>query len=173
MKPGRAKPAIVILDDVKPVVQELPRPTVKLSPTTAAPVLIKKEYHYPGNRKTALVIVAFNRPGYLKRTMTSLINTLSSPLNDVIVDIVLSQDGFLPVLDGVIKEMEDRIHTDLPQFLFSHIHHTQENKPGDSGYHKLARHFGWFLGQMFDEKQYDQVIVLEVLLLLEIQSRMI
>ena len=61
-----------------------------------------KEYHYPGNRRTALVIVAYNRPQYLKRTFDSLINTLASPQNAVKVDIVLSQDGFLSVLDGVV-----------------------------------------------------------------------
>ena len=93
MIPGRAKPAIVILDAEKPAVQELPLPTTKLSPTTAVPALTKKVFQYPGNRRTALVIVAYNRPQYLKRTMTSLINTLSSQLNDVIFDIVLSQDG--------------------------------------------------------------------------------
>ena len=165
MIPGRAKPAIVILDAEKPAVQELPLPTTKLSPTTAVPALTKKVFHYPGNRRTALVIVAYNRPQYLKRTITSLNNTLSSPLNDVIVDIVLSQDGYLTILDDVVKEMEDRIHKDLPQFQFSHIHHTQENNPGESGYHKLSRHFGWFLGQMFDVKHYDQVIVLEVVMM--------
>ena len=39
MIPGRAKPAIVILDAEKPAVQELPLPTTKLSPTTAVPAL--------------------------------------------------------------------------------------------------------------------------------------
>ena len=110
MIPGRAKPAIVILDAEKPAVQELPLPTTKLSPTTAVPALTKKVFHYPGNRRTALVIVAYNRPQYLKRTMTSLINTLSSPLNDVIVDIVLSQDGYLTILDDVVKENGQEDH---------------------------------------------------------------
>ena len=43
----------------------------------------------------------------------------------------------------------------------------------DSGYHKLARHFGWFLHQMFVEDKYDQVIILEVLLLLPLNHRTI
>lgn len=162
MIPVRGKPAIVIADDVTPVIHETSIPVIKVSPENVPSVSAKKTFHYPGNRKTALVIVAYNRPDYLKRTMTSLIDTLASPLNDVIVDIVLSQDGYLNVLDGVIKEMEDRIHTSLPQFQFSHIHHKQENIIGESGYHKLSRHFGWFLEQMFDVNKYDQVIVLEV-----------
>lgn len=83
------------------------------------------EYHYPGNRRTALVIVAYNRPQYLKRTFDSLINTLASPQNAVKVDIVLSQDGFLSVLDGVVEESRNRISTALPSFSFRHIHHKQ------------------------------------------------
>ena len=84
-----------------------------------------KEYHYPGNRRTALVIVAYNRPQYLKRTFDSLITTLASPQNAVKVDIVLSQDGFLSVLDGVVEEARKRISTALPSFSFRHIHHKQ------------------------------------------------
>ena len=84
-----------------------------------------KEYHYPGNRRTALVIVAYNRPQYLKRTFDSLVNTLASPQNAVKVDIVLSQDGYLSVLDGVVEEAKKRISATLPSFSFRHIHHKQ------------------------------------------------
>ena len=94
--------------------------------------------------------------------MQSLVDTLASPKNDVVVDIILSQDGFLTVLDGVVEEMKREIHDRLPSFQFTHIHHTQENRPGDSGYHKLSRHFEWFLGQLFDVQHYEQVIILEV-----------
>ena len=43
----------------------------------------------------------------------------------------------------------------------------------DSGYHKLARHFGWFLHKLFVEDKYDQVIILEVPLFLPLNRRMI
>lgn len=83
------------------------------------------DYHFPGNKRTALVIVAYNRPAYLERTLNSIIDTLSSPRNSVLVDIVLSQDGFLPVLNPVVEKMKKRIETSLPRFNFTHIHHTQ------------------------------------------------
>lgn len=83
------------------------------------------DYHYPGNKRTALVIVAYNRPNYLERTMNSVISTLSSPQNHVLVDIVLSQDGYLPILAPVVEKMRKKIETSLPQFNFTHIHHTQ------------------------------------------------
>ena len=83
------------------------------------------EFHYPGNRRTALVIVAYNRPHYLERTMQSLVDTLSSSHNHVLVDIVLSQDGYLTVLNDVILKMRKKIELFLPQFSFKHIHHTQ------------------------------------------------
>ena len=131
-------------------------------------------FHDLGNRPTALVIVAYNRPDYLKRTFQSIISTLSSPSNHIRVDIVLSQDGYLDVLDNVVKEAELEIKSKLPSFKYKHIHHKQvifycyshqqENLPGDSGYHKLARHFGWFLNEMFLQEQYEQVIILEVTL---------
>lgn len=120
------------------------------------------KYHRCGNRKTALVIVAYNRPDYLRRTMKSLINTLASPRNDVMVDIYLSQDGYLTVLDPVVAEMQKMIKSRLPEFQFTHLHHDQIDR--DSGYHKLSRHFGWFFSQMFDVYGYDQVIVLEVII---------
>ena len=72
--------------------------TAKTKTTTTS----QDKYHYPGNRRTALVIVAYNRPDYLRRTFDSLIYTLSSPRNSVKVDIVLSQDGYLSILDGPI-----------------------------------------------------------------------
>lgn len=129
--------------------------------------------HYPGNKKTALVIVAYNRPQYLQRTFNSLITTLSSPLNHVLVDIILSQDGYLTVLDDVVAQAKSDIKKKLPDFSFNHIHHSQVYESsflnnqttlsGDSGYHKLARHFGWFLNEMFNNYHYEQVIILEVL----------
>ena len=132
-------------------------------PMTPNPIKMKSvtsKYHLCGNRKTALVIVAYNRPDYLRRTMKSLINTLASPRNDVMVDIFLSQDGYLTVLDPVVADMKREIKLRLPSFTFTHLHHDQINE--GSGYHKLSRHFGWFFGQMFDVYGYEQVIVLEV-----------
>lgn len=91
----------------------------------------KKEFskptnlHYPGNKKTALVVVAYNRPQYLQRTFNSLITTLSSPLNHVLVDIVLSQDGYLTVLNDVVEQARIDIKEKLPGFSFNHIHHSQ------------------------------------------------
>lgn len=95
--------------------------TAKTKTTTTS----QDKYHYPGNRRTALVIVAYNRPDYLRRTFDSLIYTLSSPRNSVKVDIVLSQDGYLSILDGPIGDAKRRIEASLPQFSFRHIHHNQ------------------------------------------------
>ena len=53
----------------------------KLTAKTGAVTTNQDKYHYPGNRRTALVIVAYNRPNYLRRTFDSLIYTLSSPRN--------------------------------------------------------------------------------------------
>ena len=157
----RAKPAVVMPAEVRPASSHLTETSAGSAPEVKA-TAASRVYHYPGNRRTALVIVAYNRPDYLRRTMQSLVDTLASPKNDVVVDIVLSQDGYLTVLDGVVEAMKKEISDRLPSFQFTHIHHTQENRKGDSGYHKLSRHFAWFLGQMFDEQRYEQVIILEV-----------
>ena len=95
--------------------------TVKTTTTTTS----QDKYHYPGNRRTALVIVAYNRPDYLRRTFDSLLYTLTSPRNSVKVDIVLSQDGYLSILDGPVGDAKRRIESALPQFSFRHIHHNQ------------------------------------------------
>lgn len=45
--------------------------------------------------------------------------------NNVLVDIVLSQDGYLDVLNNVIKDAASEIRNKLPIFNFRHIHHEQ------------------------------------------------
>ena len=95
--------------------------TVNIVPVTAN----QEKYHYPCNRRTALVIVAYNRPDYLRRTFESLIDTLSSPRNAVKVDIVLSQDGYLPILNDPVEDAKRKIETSLPLFSFRRIHHNQ------------------------------------------------
>lgn len=88
-------------------------------------LISSRTLHYPGDKKTALVIVAYNRPQYLERTFESIIATLSSPTNNVLVDIVLSQDGYLTILDDVVKNATSQIQSLLPTFRFMHLHHEQ------------------------------------------------
>ena len=81
--------------------------------------------HYPGNRKTAFVIVAYNRPQYLQRTFSSVMSVLSSPQNAVKVDIVLSQDGDLPLMKDITTQMKNQVEQTLPEFSYRHFHHKQ------------------------------------------------
>lgn len=107
----------------------------------------------------ALLIICYNRPAYLRRTLEAVLARL--PDRDR-PHIVVSQDGHLPDVTAVVGDMRDQFQAAAPDVVFSHIHHTQSAESGDDGfgYMKLSRHFGWALGNVFD-RGHPRVIVLE------------
>ena len=107
----------------------------------------------------ALLVICYNRPAYLRRTLEAVLARL--PATDR-PHIVVSQDGHLPEVTAVVGDMQKQFHAAAPDIAFSHIHHTQSAESGDDGfgYMKLSRHFGWALGNVFD-RGHPRVIVLE------------
>lgn len=107
----------------------------------------------------ALLVICYNRPDYLRRTLTTVLERL--PVYDR-PHVFVSQDGHLSDVAAVVAEMQTLFSQRAPDIPFSHIQHEQHIQSGDdgNGYMRLARHFGWALGQVFD-RGHPRVIILE------------
>ena len=113
--------------------------------------------------KTGLVIICYNRPEYLQRALDGILVRLDTVPFDTPLDIYVSQDGNIPSVAAVATKFKENVLAlERPELRAFHINHQQESLPGDTGYHKLARHFGWALGKIFGpEGGASRVIVLE------------
>lgn len=107
----------------------------------------------------ALLVICYNRPTYLRRTLDAVLQRLPSYDRP---HVIISQDGNLPQVAAVVDEAKKRFAADAPDVPFSHIHHPQQQRGGDdgNGYMRLARHFGWALQHVFS-RGHERVIVLE------------
>ena len=104
--------------------------------------------------KTALVVICYNRPQYLKRTLNSVLKHYHTG-----IDLFVSQDGRHA---GVANAITDFISEakGQHQIVVEHLQHTN-NRQGRNGYEKLAIHFGWILQNLFNQRKYTRVILLE------------
>jgi alpha-1,3-mannosyl-glycoprotein beta-1,2-N-acetylglucosaminyltransferase len=109
--------------------------------------------------KVAVLVICYNRPDYLRHTLTSLFDRM--PEEDVSrLPVVVSQDGNNEKVKNVVRSFESVASRKAVSF--KHIQHQQTNKLGDTGYHKLARHFKWAFDKVFQEyPDVKGVIVLE------------
>ncbi|KAK8791857.1 hypothetical protein WA158_005234 [Blastocystis sp. Blastoise] len=118
-------------------------------------------YQLIGNRRTAVVIMTYNRPQYLQKTMNTLFTVLRDKRNRYSIDMFISQDGNEPSMLSIINQIQIQIQNIPAIHLYQHWNHEQTYSPGDSPYHKLARHFGWAFNRLIHEFHYEQVIVIE------------
>ena len=76
------------------------------------------------------------------------------------VHIFISQDGSHSGVTAVIQDFTRALASARPDMPpVTHLKHQQH--PTGGGYVKLARHFGWALGQIFDVHDMSRVIILE------------
>tara|TARA_B110000208_G_C11708689_1_gene408463 strand:+ start:175 stop:1149 length:975 start_codon:yes stop_codon:yes gene_type:complete len=75
------------------------------------------------------------------------------------IDLFVSQDGRHA---GVANAITDFISEakGQHQIVVEHLQHTN-NRQGRNGYEKLAIHFGWILQNLFNQRKYTRVILLE------------
>ena len=74
--------------------------------------------------------------------------------------VIVSQDGNDPKVRNVVRDFESV--ADRKSVSYRHMQHPQISKPGDTGYHKLARHFKWAFDKVFRENSdVGGVLVLE------------
>ena len=102
-----------------------------------------------------VVIIAYDRADYLDRTLQTLFSRMGSYSPAVYV----SQDKNVAEVTHVIEKWASShgvVHLRHPPPDLSDV------PPGQGRtYHAIARHYGWALGQLFDEKHHSKVIILE------------
>ena len=125
-----------------------PAPRVSAAPVAASSVP-RRPHRDWGN--TAVVILAYNRPDYLKRTLDSLmaldgIDELS---------VYVSQDGRDPGVAEMARSFESRGVTLIQR---EHILRGHEHNAGTAF---LAQHYQDCLTRLFNDRRHDLVILLE------------
>lgn len=102
-----------------------------------------------------VVIMACNRADYLERTINSVLK-YQRPISSRF-PLFVSQDG----------SNSDVKRKALSYDELSHMQHldfepVQTERPGELiAYYKIARHYKWALGQLFDKHNFNRVIILE------------
>jgi len=105
-------------------------------------------------RDVPVLIITSRRPKYLKRALESVIVNRGDKPEDF--PITCSQDSDNEEVSDIIEAAIER--GDVAQHL-TYQHDAATAKK--NGYTKLATHYRWALGQMFDELGNEQLIILE------------
>uniref|UniRef100_A0A7S1SHF8 Alpha-1,3-mannosyl-glycoprotein 2-beta-N-acetylglucosaminyltransferase n=1 Tax=Tetraselmis chuii TaxID=63592 RepID=A0A7S1SHF8_9CHLO len=112
------------------------------------------------SRVTAgVVVVAFNRPDYLQRTLNSILAARKlKPEFATDFPLYVSQDGSFPgVKEVVVRHTAD----------FAYMNHIETKAPQpltpkeNLAYYRISNHYKFILGVMFDCLQYKKAIILE------------
>ena len=106
--------------------------------------------------KTALVVICFNRPKYLRKTLDKIFEYYHNE-NDV--TIFLSQDGRVSSVESVIDNFIAKFKMKFPDSPVPiHLFHTQSI---GNGYMKLAQHFKYALNEIFVTRGHARTIIVE------------
>ncbi len=113
---------------------------------------------------TVLLIICSNRPDYLKKTLSFILQY--HPKKSV--PVIISQDGDNIEVNQVIEQAEKQFKLQS-QVSFQHIHHKSDRSIRyENGYFKLADHFKFALNYVFSDRsssskepQTQRVIILE------------
>lgn len=110
---------------------------------------------------TALLIICYNRPAYLQRTLTAVMQHLPSYNRP---HIYVSQDGDNAEVTAVIDAMRATMATQNPDIPVTHLRHPPVTVTAQQwvGYYKLSQHFKWALDQLFLDRGHPRTIILEV-----------
>ncbi|KAL3688857.1 hypothetical protein R1sor_015166 [Riccia sorocarpa] len=108
-----------------------------------------------GKSVAAVVIMACNRPDYLERTIKSVLRHHGPVASKF--PLFISQDGSFLGVETLAKH--------YPEFhLMQHLNFEKPKsvRPGELiAYYKISSHYKWALQQLFGERKYRRVIILE------------
>ena len=105
-----------------------------------------------------MLVLAFNRPQYLRQTLQALASTPG--LDEV--SVYVSQDGNDVGVHGVAEALH--LHFEPPKARkFAHWHHPRDHpvRPHQRGTAWLAQHYKWALDKIFHEHNHSHVIIVE------------
>lgn len=117
-----------------------------------------------GGRRTAFVVLTYNRAQYLLQTMTRVTNVLQS--HKYRVDVFVAIDGDDEVTNNMVSSIKSRMTQSLPNYVFNVIQNKRALKEGDTDYNAIARNIRNVFEAITRSNEYDQVIIMDVPLLL-------
>lgn len=117
-----------------------------------------------GGRRTAFVVLTYNRAQYLLQTMTRVTNVLHS--HKYRVDVFVAIDGDDEVTNNMVSSIKSRMTQSLPNYVFNVIQNKRVLKEGDTDYNAIARNIRNVFEAITRSNEYDQVIIMDVPLLL-------
>ena len=117
-----------------------------------------------GGRRTAFVVLTYNRAQYLLQTMTRVTNVLQS--HKYRVDVFVAIDGDDEVTNNMVSSIKSRMTQSLPNYVFNVIQNKRVLKEGDTDYNAIARNIRNVFEAITRSNEYDQVIIMDVPLLL-------
>jgi len=132
-------------------------------PTDGNTITVQKLQEMADRGAVGVLVIVCKRPQYLTRAMESYLRLQRNPDH---FPIVISQDGH----DQQMTQLVESTYVD--RGLAYHMHHTHDPNavqiasrfgpnPSFVGYVRIAQHYGFALGRMFDEFRFQQVIILE------------
>ena len=117
-----------------------------------------------GGRRTAFVVLTYNRAQYMLQTMTRVTNVLQS--HKYRVDVFVAIDGDDEVTNNMVSSIKSRMTQSLPNYVFNVIQNKRVLKEGDTDYNAIARNIRNVFEAITRSNEYDQVIIMDVPLLL-------
>lgn len=117
-----------------------------------------------GGRRTAFVVLTYNRAQYLLQTMTRVTNVLQS--HKYRVDVFVAIDGDDEVTNNMVSSIKSRMTQSLPNYVFNVIQNKRVLKEGDTDYNAISRNIRNVFEAITRSNEYDQVIIMDVPLLL-------
>ena len=117
-----------------------------------------------GGRRTAFVVLTYNRAQYLLQTMTRVTNVLQS--HKYRVDVFVAIDADDEVTNNMVSSIKSRMTQSLPNYVFNVIQNKRVLKEGDTDYNAIARNIRNVFEAITRSNEYDQVIIMDVPLLL-------
>jgi len=113
---------------------------------------VSKEKH-ANLQNTAVVIITYNRPDYLQRTLDRVLE-LSGRLS-----VIVSQDGTDPAVQSLVQSAAYRDKVKHIQRTDRKINFTPGI--GSPAYYHIAEHYRFALQYAFGQAKYDAVIIVE------------
>lgn len=137
-------------------------PSRKPKPPDPAPGALADPSRLPASGAIPIIIIAYNRPDYLKRTLDSLLGAVPAEQTDAF-PVLVSQQGSHPGVTAVVRSFGPRLRAHL-RYTFVDDH---KRKPGyEDGkwinYYKMAHHYKFAIGESFKlNKQWGHLVVME------------
>ncbi|KAK3287077.1 hypothetical protein CYMTET_5397 [Cymbomonas tetramitiformis] len=112
----------------------------------------------PGDIVAAVVVMTCNRRDYLQRTLQSIFSRRNSDELVHKFPLFVSQDGTNPGVKGTA--MNNQAHLTYMQHLETEVPKMDSPKE-NVAYYRIANHYKWALDELFVEREYERVIILE------------